>query len=128
MVNMALSTASLKELAKAFQEFRYIALDSSATAYTVAQSAPIAELTANGAARSVATTSHDSSTGIVSMSKQFVFTGPAPVKGIVPMNNATAGLGVGLFRYLPGSGVLPDQFEVGGSLLVTLECQQNSGA
>ncbi|HWQ65958.1 MAG TPA: hypothetical protein VN372_03700 [Methanospirillum sp.] len=122
MASIQPSDAALKELAKAFEDFRYIALDASATAYALSQSAPITEITTNGGERAAATISYDSGTGIVTMSKRFVFSGTAPVKGIVPMNNDTPGLGIALCRYIPGSGVLPDQFEAGGSLLVTLEC------
>lgn len=127
MSDVDLSTEALKELAKAFMLFRHIALDASPIAYAISQSAPITELTLNGAARAAATVSHDSTTGVVTMNKQFTFSGPAPVVGIVPMNNPTAGQGIGLYRYLPGLGVLPGQFEAGGSLLVTIECAQVQG-
>lgn len=128
MVSVSVCDAALKEINKKLLEFKYIALDSSDTAYATTQSAPITELTTNGAARSAATVSHDSETGVVSMSKQFVFTGTAAVKAICPMNNATAGQGIGLYRYLPASGLLPAQFEAGGSLLVTIECTMSRPA
>jgi hypothetical protein len=123
MVDVLLSDAALKEAAKKFLEFKYIALDSSDTAYSTSHSAPITELTTNGAARSMANASWDSETGVVTMTKQFVFTGAAPVKGVVPMNNATAGQGVGLYRYLPAEGILPDSFDAGGSLVVNITIQ-----
>ena len=123
MATVSLSDASLKELAKKYLEFKYIALDSSTTAYLVTQSAPITEITTNGGARAAATASHDSETGIVTMTKQFVFTGTVSVKAVCPMNNATAGQGIGLYRYLPPDGTLPSSFESGGSLLVSITCQ-----
>ncbi len=128
MVSVPVCDAALKEINKKLLEFKYIALDSSDTPYATSQSAPINELTANGAARSAATVSHDSETGVVTMSKQFVFTGPAAVKAICPMNNATPGQGIGLYRYLPEPGLLPAQFEAGGSLLVTIECRMSRPA
>jgi len=128
MATVSLSDGALKELAKKFLDFKYIALDSSTTAYVVTQTGPISELTTNGAARAAANVSHDSETGIVTMTKQFVFTGTASVKAICPMNAATAGQGVGLYRYLPPDGVLPAQFDAGGSLLVTIQCSQTRSA
>jgi hypothetical protein len=121
MVSVLICDAALKEINKKLLEFKYIALDSSDTPYATTQSAPITELTTNGAARAMATVSHDSETGVVTMTKQFVFTGEAVVKAICPMNNATAGQGIGLYRYLPASGLLPSAFQAGGSLLVTIE-------
>jgi hypothetical protein len=123
MAAVLISDGALKELAKKFLEFKYIALDSSSTAYAVTQTGPISELTTNGAARAAATASHDSETGVVTMSKQFVFTGTVSVKAVCPMNSASAGQGLGLYRYLPPDGTLPSQFESGGSLLVSITCQ-----
>lgn len=122
MSSVSVCDAALKEINKKLLEFKYIALDSSSTPYSVTQSGPISELTGNGAARAAASAFHNPDTGVVTMSKQFVFTGPAQVKAICPMNNATAGQGIGLYRYLPAPGLLPEQFEAGGSLLVTIEC------
>lgn len=121
MADVLYSDEALKEINKKLLEFKYIALDSDDTAYDeTTQYEPITELTLNGAARAAATVSHDSTTGVVTMSKQFVFTGAAEVKAIVPMNALTGG--VGLYRFLPAEGTLPDAFAAGGSLLVTVEC------
>lgn len=123
MTAVSISNVGLIELAKKFQDFKYIALDSSSTEYALTQTGPLQEITTNGGQRAQATTnSHDANTGIVTLSKQFVFTGAVVVKGICPMNSATAGHGVMLCRYLPETGHLPDQFQDGGSLLVTLTC------
>jgi len=121
MADVLICDAALKELAKKFLEFKYIALDSSSTPYVTTQSAPISEITTNGGAKAAATASHDSETGVVSMSKQFVFTGTVSVKAICPTNSATAGNGIALYRYLPPDGTLPSSFEAGGSLLVTIQ-------
>jgi len=120
MADVLICDAAVKEFAKKYLDFKYIALDSSTTAYVVTQSAPISELTTNGAARAQASSSHDSETGIVTMTKQFVFTGTVSVKAICPMNSPSAGQGIGLYRYIPPSGVLPDTFDAGGSLLVSI--------
>lgn len=129
MADVDFSTSFLKDFAKYFANYKYIALDASSTAYDkTTQSGPLSELTTNGAARAAADTSFDADTGILTMSKRFVFTGPAPAKGVVPMNSPTAGQGIGMYRYLPPAGVLPDGgFDVGGSLLVNIQCS-NVGA
>ena len=126
MAEVLISTAALKEMSKlSFLPFKYIALDSSSVAYDPAtQSAPISEITTGGGARAAATASHDSTTGVVTMTKQFVFTDTIVVKAICPMNNATAGNGICMYRYLPESGLLPPSFGPGGSLLVSIECSQ----
>lgn len=128
MADVLVSDAALKEINKKLLEFKYIALDSSTTPYQVTQTGPITELTTNGAARAAATATHDSSTGVVTMTKQFVFTGTAAVKAICPMNSATADQGIGLYRYLPPDGTLPSQFESGGSLLVTIQATMSRPA
>lgn len=126
MAEVLISNAALKEMSKlSFLPFKYIALDSSATAYDPAtQSAPISEITTGGGGRAAATASHDSSSGVVTMTKQFVFTDTVVVKAICPMNNATAGNGIAMYRYLPESGLLPPSFGAGGSLLISIECSQ----
>jgi len=120
MTTVSICDAAVNEFAKKYLDFKYIALDSSTTPYVVTQSAPISELTTNGAARAQASASHDSETGVVTMTKQFVFTGTASVKAVCPMNSPSAGQGIGLYRYLPPDGVLPDTFDAGGSLLVSI--------
>jgi hypothetical protein len=122
MTAVSISNSGLIELAKKFQDFYYIALDSSATDYTVTQTGPLQEITSNGGQRGAGTAVHNANTGVVTLSKQFVFTGPVTVKAICPMNSSIAGQGVMLTRYLPDVGHLPDQFQDGGSLLVTLSC------
>ena len=122
MADSQISNAGLIELAKKFLDFKYVALDSSATAYAVTQTGPLNEITTNGGARGLGTASHNTSTGVVTITKQFVFTGTVAVKAICVLNSGTAGAGTLLTRYLPASGQLPEQFGDGGSLLVTLTC------
>ena len=126
MAEVLISNAALKEMSKlSFLPFKYIALDSSSVAYNPnTQSAPISEITTGGGGRAAANASHDSTTGIVTMSKQFVFTDTVVVKAICPMNHATPGNGIAMYRYLPEEGLLPPSFGAGGSLLVTIECTQ----
>lgn len=126
MAEVLISNAALKEMSKlSFLPFKYIALDSSSVAYDPeTQSAPISEITTGGGGRAAANASHDSTTGIVTMSKQFVFTDTVVVKAICPMNHATPGNGIAMYRYLPAEGLLPPSFGAGGSLLVSIECTQ----
>lgn len=112
----AISDAGLKELSKAYQAFAYIALDGSDTAYNVTQTAPISELSLNGAARKLGTATHNSSTGTVTISTQFTFTGEAAVRAVCFLNAASGG--VMLSRYVPPSGTLPSAFGDRGSLLI----------
>lgn len=116
----AISDAGLKEMAKKYQDFKYIALDSSDTAYNTAQTAPQQELTDNGAARRTGDAVHNSSTGIVTLSTQFTFTGAAVVRSVCFLNAISGG--VMLSRYVPASGTLPAQFNDGGSLLIEATC------
>lgn len=124
MTSVSISDAALKELAKKYLDFKYIAIDSSPTAYDVGQTGPLQEVTSNGGQRAMGTATHDSNTGKVTITKQFVFTGSVVVKAICPMNSATAGQGTMLCRFIPESGSLPEQFGNGGSLLVTFEATQ----
>lgn len=127
MAEVLISNAALREMSKlSFLPFKYIALDSSSVAYNPnTQSAPISEITTGGGGRAAANASHDSTTGIVTMSKQFVFTDTIVVKAICPMNHATPGNGTAMYRYIPEEGLLPPSFGAGGSLLVSIECTMN---
>lgn len=122
MTEAPISNAGLIEIAKKFLDFKYIALDSSATAYLTSQTGPLNEINSNGGQRSMGSATHNASAGVVTITKQFVFTGQAIVKAICPMTSGTMGQGAMLTRYLPGEGQLPDSFNDGGSLLVTLTC------
>ena len=125
MTDIIPCAAARKELSKKFLDFKYFALDSDATAYNPAtQSGPITEITTNGGSRAEGSASHDSSTGTVT----FKFTGTVSVKAICPMNSGSAGAGVGLCRYIPDSGSLPESFGNGGSLMVTFTAQMNAPA
>ena len=127
MTDIIPCVAARKELGKKFLDFKYFALDSDATAYNPAtQSGPITEITTNGGARAEGSASHDPSTGIVTLAKTFNFTGTVSVKAICPMNSGSAGAGVGLCRYIPDSGSLPESFGNGGSLMVTFTAQMNA--
>lgn len=121
MTEVVNCAAALKELAKAYMNFKYFALDSDDTAYDPdTQSGPISEITTNGGQRAMAqTVTHDSETGVVTMVRTVVFTGPAVVKAICPMNSPTAGQGIALFRFIPTPGLLPDTFDNGGSLIIS---------
>lgn len=116
------SDAAIILLAQAFEAFKYFALDSSTTPYSTTQSAPISEITGAGGARAAATISQDSSTGVVTMSHQWIFTNTLVVGAICPMNSPNVGTGTALCRFIPDSGTLPDSFKTGGSLLATFEC------
>ena len=61
MAEVLISNAALKEMSKlSFLPFKYIALDSSATAYDPAtQSAPITEITTGGGGRGTSAATHD---------------------------------------------------------------------
>ena len=118
MVDVATTEAARKELAKKFLDFKYFALfDSTGT-----------EITTNGGQRAEGTVSHDPSTGIVTMSKTFNFTGTVQVSKISPCNSGTAGAGVRLCDYEPAVGSLPESFGNGGSLIVTLTAQMTAPA
>jgi hypothetical protein len=126
MVAVSITDSALyTELGKAFQAFRYVALDASTTAYVTSQIAPLSECPGTyitGGNRQAATTnSLDPATGIVTLSKQYIFTGVIVVGSVCLMNSATTGCM--LLRYVPASGLLPAAFGDGGSLLITITCQ-----
>lgn len=116
----SISDAGLKEMSKKFLDFKYIALDSSDTAYNTAQTAPQQELTTAGAERKMGDAVHNASTGVVTLSTQFTFTGTASIRAVCFLNAISGG--VMLSRYVPASGTLPNQFNDGGSLLVEATC------
>lgn len=113
-----ISDAGLKELSKAYLAFCNIALDGSDTAYNTAQTGPQIELSGDGYDRKQATTSHSTSTGTVTISTQFTFTGSKQVRSICFLNANN----VMLTRYVPISGTFPDYFHNGGNLIVEGTC------
>lgn len=115
-----ISDAGLKEMAKKYLDFKYVALDSSDVAYNVAQTAPQQELTNDGSARKMADASHNTSTGTVTISTQFAFVGDVSVRSVCFLNAASGG--VMLTRYVPTAGTLPNLFKSGGSLLIEATC------
>ena len=122
------STAALKELAKKFLDFKYVALDADATAYAESQTGPLSEVTTNGGSRGEGTATHDAATGVVTITKTFTFTGAVTVNAICPMNSGTAGAGVMLTRFIPETGSLPAAFGNGGSLMVSFTCSMANPA
>jgi len=119
-MSSSISNAGLIEMHKKFMDFPYVALDGSESAYTVAQTAPQEELTQYGAARKLGTATQNATTGEVTLSTQFNFTGDVPVRSVCFLNALTGG--VMLVRFVPDSGTLPITFKNGGSLIVEAIC------
>ncbi len=89
-VNASDAALKLMNLA-AYSPFKYLALDSSKTAYSTSQSSPISEITGNGGARATASVVQDTNTGVITMEHQWLFEGTVVVGAICPMNSATVG-------------------------------------
>lgn len=113
-----ISDKGLIELAKAYLSFNVVVLDASDSAYNTAQTGPQIELSGDGYTKQSATASHNTTTGGVTISTQFSFTGDRQVRAVCFLNPNN----VMLTRYVPALGTFPDYFHNGGNLIIEGTC------